>query len=173
MNTYIQSVIKEFTDGKALADKTIAVLSDEQLNWNPGEGSNSISIIVRHITANIRSRFTDFLTSDGEKSWRNRDAEFEDQVVAREDLLRAWDESWALLLELLGTLKEEDLEQTVYIRGQAHTVIQAVNRQVAHYSYHIGQIVLIGKICHGLDWKSLSIPRGGSQAFNDGMFGRK
>ncbi|MEJ5056365.1 DinB family protein [Sphingobacterium sp. MYb382] len=170
MSSYLKSALKELKHSKVLVEKTIDAIDEDMLNWSPAEGTNSISIIVRHVTENIRSRFTDFLTSDGEKSWRNRDAEFEEADLSKADLLAAWEKSWAILLENLEPLTEADLERTIYIRGEGHTVTQAINRQVAHYASHMGQIVFIGKIIKGKDWESLSIPRGQSKAFNQQMF---
>lgn len=170
MSSYLQSALKELRHSKVLVDKTLAIIDESSLRWSPAEGTNSISIIVRHMTANIRSRFTDFLTSDGEKSWRDRDAEFEEATWSKAELIAAWEASWAILFENLEPLTEADLERTIYIRGEAHTVTQAINRQVAHYASHMGQIVFIGKMIKGKEWVSLSIPRGASKAFNQQMF---
>lgn len=169
MHTYIASATKELKHSKVLIDKTVEVLDAERLHWVPAPGSNSIAIIMRHITANIQSRFTDFLHADGEKSWRDRDAEFEELALSKEQLLLEWEQAWSVLFTTLASLGPEDLERTVYIRSEAHSVIQAINRQVAHYASHMGQVVFIGKLVMGTDWQSLSIPRGQSKVFNSSM----
>ncbi len=169
MHTYLTSATKELRHSKILIDKTVDALEEAQLHWVPAVGSNSITMIMRHITANIQSRFTDFLTSDGEKSWRNRDAEFEEVVLAKAQLLIEWEQAWAVLFATLEALTVDDLERTVYIRAEGHSVIQAINRQVAHYASHMGQVVFIGKLLKGADWQSLSIPKGQSKAFNAAM----
>ena len=166
MNAFLESSRKIFAQYKGLADKTFAQLSIEELNWQPDELSNSVAVIVRHINGNLRSRFTDFLTSDGEKSWRNRDTEFETGYTSKEEMLREWEASWSVLFSLLDGLTEEHLQKTVLIRNEAHTVIDALQRQLAHYASHVGQIIYIGKMIKQSGWKTLSIPRGGSAAFN-------
>lgn len=164
---YLDSTLKRLTYYKELGEKTMAQLTGEQLRWQPDGEPNSIYLIIRHISGNMRSRWTDFLTSDGEKPWRNRDREFEDNE--EDDVMTLWNDGWACMLGAIGALTPDDLEKTVYIRSEPHIVIDAINRQLSHIPYHVGQIVYIGKILKGEDWKSLSIPRGGSQAFNDGM----
>lgn len=167
--SYLESVTKQFEYYRLLGEKTFAQLRDEDLFWQPNAESNSIATIVKHLWGNMRSRWTDFLTSDGEKDWRDRESEF-DNDPADAGLLRArWNEGWDLLLHTLRTLTEDDLSKTVYIRNQGHTVLEAINRQLAHYPYHVGQIVYIGKL-RAAHWSSLSIPRGGSQAFNADKF---
>jgi hypothetical protein len=170
--SYIESAIKQFEYYKMLADKTFEQLTDEQLNWEYIEGSNSIAVIVMHLSGNMRSRWTSFLTSDGEKSWRNRDAEFENTIVNRQDLLNKWNEGWNCLFGALKSLTTEDLDKVIYIRNQGHTVMEAINRQLAHYPYHVGQIVLIGKMLTGDRWNSLSIARGNSSDYNAGQFAK-
>lgn len=170
MESYLSSAVKQFEYYKSLGDKTFAQLSDEQLFWQPNAESNSVAVIVKHLWGNMLSRWTNFLTEDGEKEWRNRDGEFENDIRSREELLALWEEGWACLFSALNGLKEEDLETVIYIRNMGHTVLEAVNRQLAHYPYHIGQIVYIGKLALDTDWKSLSIPRNQSQAYNKEKF---
>lgn len=134
------------------------------------EQSNSIASIVKHISGNMLSRWTDFLTTDGEKEWRNREAEFDHDINSREELLNQWNEGWTCLFTALNSINEDNFEQTVYIRNQGHSITEAINRQLAHYPYHIGQIVFIGKMLAGEEWTSLSIPRGDSQKFNGEKF---
>lgn len=165
-SNFIESTIKQFNYYKILGDKTFAQLTEEQLLWQYNEESNSIAVIVNHVTGNMLSRWTDFLTSDGEKEWRNRDAEFEDLIKTKAQLLQRWEEGWACLYEALGSVNEENFQQLVYIRNQGHTIVEAVNRQLAHYAYHIGQIVFLGRMLKGEDWQSLSIPKGNSKAYN-------
>lgn len=173
MNTnYLNSAIKQFEYYKMLGDKTFAQIPDDKLFWQFNEDSNSIATVVKHLAGNMLSRWTDFLTSDGEKEWRNRDAEFDNDIVSKKDMLDKWEQGWKVFLDTLNSLKEEDLEKIVYIRNQGHTVLEAINRQLAHYPYHIGQIVFIGKMASG-QWNSLSIPRGNSQAYNADKFAQE
>ena len=144
----------------------MAQVSDEQLLTVLDSEANSIAVIVKHMAGNMRSRWTDFLTSDGEKPDRNRDTEFEDAPATRAAMLALWEEGWQCLFKALGALSESDLQRTVTIRGEAHSVMQAMNRQMAHYSYHCGQIVLLAKHFMHADWKSLSVPRKQSADFN-------
>jgi hypothetical protein len=173
MNTnYLDSAIKQFEYYKMLGDKTFAQIQDEKLFWQFNEDSNSIATIVKHLAGNMLSRWTDFLTTDGEKEWRNRDAEFDNDITTKQDMLDKWEQGWKVFLDTLNSLKEEDLEKIVYIRNQGHTVLEAINRQLAHYPYHIGQIVFIGKMAAG-QWNSLSIPKGNSQAYNADKFAQE
>lgn len=167
---YLQSVTKQFEYYKMLGDKTMARVKDADLFRQFNEDSNSISTIVQHLWGNMMSRWTDFLTTDGEKEWRNRDAEFENKVTSREALLQLWDEGWECLFNALGRLTENDLEKIIFIRNQGHTVTEAINRQLAHYPYHIGQMVYIGKMICGSAWDSLSIPKGNSGSYNSEKF---
>src|SRR4029078_3732524 len=137
-----------------------------ELHWQYNEESNSIAIIVKHLWGNMLSRWTDFLTADGEKPTRDRETEFENDIKDKKELLHKWNEGWACLFNAVNSLKEEDLTTIIYIRNEGHTVTEAINRQVAHYAYHVGQIFFIGKMIKGKDWESLSIPRGKSQQFN-------
>ena len=151
---------------KNLAERAMAQVQDEQLAATLDEEMNSIAIVVKHLAGNMRSRWTDFLTSDGEKPDRNRDTEFDEPPQNRTDLLTMWEAGWACLFSALEPLTEADLERTVTIRGEAHSVMQAINRQVAHYPYHIGQIVMLAKHFQSHAWESLSVPRRQSGEFN-------
>jgi len=166
MRIYIHSAIKRFESYKAIGERTFAQLSDNDLFWQYNTESNSIAIIVQHIAGNMLSRWTDFLTSDGEKDWRDRDTEFEQTINSREELLKQWNKGWDCLFHALRSLKEEDLGKTIYIRNEPHSVIDAINRQLAHYPYHVGQIVFIGKMIAGDKWETLSIAKGQSKAFS-------
>lgn len=166
---YLDSAIKQFSYYKTLGDRTFAQLSDEQLFWRYNAESNTIAGIVAHLSGNMLSRWTDFLTTDGEKPWRDRDKEFDDHLKSRQEMLSIWEQGWAVLLTTLSSLNKEDLETTVLIRNEPHTVLEAINRQLAHYPYHIGQIVFIGKLL-AAQWQSLTIPKGGSEDFNRSMF---
>lgn len=168
---YLESVIKQFEYYKLLGDKTFAQLPDEKLFWQYNEDSNSIATIVKHLWGNMLSRWTDFLTTDGEKEWRNRDAEFENDITTRQQMIDKWEEGWKVFLTTLKALKAEDLDKIIYIRNQGHTVTEAINRQLAHYPYHVGQIVFIGKMA-AAGWNSLSIPKGNSQQYNAGKFSK-
>jgi hypothetical protein len=167
---YLESVKKQFEYYKMLGDKTFAQLTEEHLFWQANDDSNSIATIVKHLWGNMLSRWTDFLTSDGEKDWRNRDAEFENDIESRQELLNKWNEGWSCLFKAIDTLTTDDLPKIIYIRNQGHTVIEAINRQLAHYPYHVGQIVFIGKMLARNGWTSLSIPKGNSQTFNEKKF---
>lgn len=155
----------QFQYYKNLAEQTFAQLTDEQLFWRPNDQSNSIAMIVKHLSGNMLSRWTDFLSTDGEKVWRNRDAEFEDDITTRKEMMTRWNQGWNCLLTTISTLTEEDLSKEIYIRNLGHSVVEAINRQLSHYPYHIGQIVYIGKMLSE-NWTSLSIPIGTSAAYN-------
>lgn len=162
---YLKTVIERFKNVKGLGDKTISQLSEKEIHWQYNEESNSVAIIVKHISGNMISRWTDFLTTDGEKDYRNRDDEFTDNVTSKEQLLAIWEKGWKTLLDTLTGLSEHDLLKDVFIRGERHSVIDAIERQMAHYAYHVGQIVYIGKQLKDDQWESLSIPRGKSEQF--------
>jgi hypothetical protein len=168
---YLESVIKQFEYYKLLGEKTITQVSDEKLFLQANEESNSIAIIVNHLAGNMLSRWTDFLTTDGEKEWRNRDAEFEDEITNKQQLMEKWNEGWGVFLSALNSLTDDDLDRIIFIRNQGHTVLEAINRQLAHYPYHIGQIVFIGKM-YAQKWDSLSIPKGNSSAYNHDKFSK-
>lgn len=161
---------KMFLYYKGLTDKAMAVLSPEEIHFVPDEMSNSVAVLVHHMSGNMLSRFTDFLTSDGEKEGRNRDAEFEDTHTSKEEMMQAWEQGWQCLFTTLDTLSEADMTAMVYIRNEGHTVLEAITRQVAHYAYHTGQIVFLAKQIRSSGWQSLSIPKGGSHAFNKDKF---
>jgi len=169
-NSYLTSAIKQFQYYKNLGDKTFEQLSFDEMQKEFAEDSNSISIIVKHLVGNMLSRWTNFLTEDGEKSWRHRDVEFEDPYKSKENLLNAWEKGWSCLFEAITPLTNDNLEQLVYIRNQGHTVTEAINRQLTHYAYHLGQIVFLGKLIKGNQWKSLSIPKGKSKDYNTKKF---
>ncbi|MBR9859879.1 DUF1572 domain-containing protein [bacterium] len=169
----LPGIIKQFEYYKSLGDKTFVQCSDEALFWQHNEDSNSIAIIVNHLWGNMLSRWTDFLNSDGEKEWRKRDKEFESVIQNRDELLNKWEEGWNCLFNAIRPLKEEDLDRTVYIRNQGHTVLEAIFRQLAHYAYHVGQIVYTGKMLSTEPWNSLSIPKGQSGAFNADKFAQE
>ena len=152
---------------KKTTEKAMEQVSDEELFATLDEEMNSIAVIVKHMAGNMRSRWTDFLISDGEKPDRNRDTEFEDPPATREALLKLWDDGWSRLFSALEPLMDADLSRTVTIRGEPHSVVQAIHRQLAHYPYHCGQIIFLAKHFRGRDWKSLTIPRGKSTSFND------
>jgi hypothetical protein len=162
----ITSIRNEFLRYRALAEGAIAQLTDEELNRVDAEDSNSIAVICQHVSGNLRSRFTDFLTSDGEKPWRNRETEFDVRSATREQRLEDWASGWQVLLTALDGLDDANLNDAVTIRRQPLTVIEALHRALAHVSYHVGQIVYLAKACRGSAWISLSIPRGGSEAYN-------
>lgn len=167
---YIKSIIKQFEYYKSLAEKTFSQLNEQDLLWRYNEDSNSISMIVNHLSGNMLSRWTDFLTTDGEKEWRNRDSEFEEISYTKAELMQRWNTGWTCLFDTLKSLKEEDFDKVVYTRNQGHSVIEAINRQLAHYPYHIGQIVFIGKMLTQDNWQSLSIPKGNSKSYNQEKF---
>ena len=168
----LTGIIKQFNYYKSLGDKTFKQLNGDEIYYKPNEYSNNISIIVKHIVGNMLSRWTNFLTEDGEKEWRHRDAEFEDTYNSKEEMIAAWESGWQCLFNAISPLKAKDLKHTIYIRNQGQTVSDAVHRQLAHYSYHIGQIVFIGTLIKGTNWKSLSIPKGASKIFNKKKFAK-
>jgi len=165
---YLDTVIRRVKYYKELGEKTFEQLGEKDLHFQPNPESNSIAIIIRHLTGNMLSRWTNFLTEDGEKEWRQRDDEFEIHQLSKKEIIDYWQKGWDCFLDTLNSLKEEDLLKIIYIRKEALTAIDAINRQLAHYPYHIGQILYIGKIIRNENWKSLSIPRGNSQVYNAG-----
>ena len=164
--SYLADSISLFRYYKGLGERAITQLSDDQLFDAVDEECNSVAIIVKHLAGNMRSRWTDFLTTDGEKPDRNRDSEFEDPPKDRQQLMQLWEEGWACLLGALESLDDSQLGRQVLIRGEAHSVMQATNRQLCHYPYHVGQIVALAKQARKGDWVSLSVPRGKSDDFN-------
>lgn len=165
--SYTQDATDLFRYYKKLAERAMEQCPEEGLFRTFESESNSIAIVVKHLAGSMRSRWTDFLTTDGEKPDRNRDSEFEEPASTREELLAMWESGWAVLLDTTTGLSEADLTKTITIRSEPHSVMQAINRQVAHYSYHCGQIVFIAKHFRGAQWQSLSVPRGGSGGFNE------
>ncbi|HBJ01515.1 MAG TPA: hypothetical protein DDY89_13120 [Lysinibacillus sp.] len=167
--TYLQVVQKRFKNVKELGDGALAQLEGAELHWAYNEESNSIAVIVKHVSGNMISRWTEFLTTDGEKTTRNRDDEFINSLNTKEAILAVWEEGWQVFLGALATITESDLQGYVTIRGEKLAVIDAIERQMAHYSQHIGQIIYIAKQVKGSDWQTLSIAKGQSQAFNKAM----
>jgi hypothetical protein len=168
----LEVVLDEFQKIKKLADKSIAQLSDQQLHVTLDDEANSIAILMRHMAGNMRSRWVDFLTADGEKPNRMRDREFEDPGQTREELIEEWEHGWKCVFDALTPLTDADLQRTVVIRGEAHSVYKAISRQVAHYAGHAYQILLLAKHLSGPNWKTLSIPRGQSEEFNRRMLAK-
>jgi len=172
-SSYLSSIFKQFKYYKSLGDKTFEQLTEEQIHRQYNTESNSVAIIVKHIVGNMLSRWTSFLTQDGEKEWRNRDQEFKDTYSDKKEMIQAWDKGWNCLFDAIKPLTEEELEQIIYIRNQGHTITEAINRQLAHYSYHIGQLVFLGKMITNNNWKPLSIPKGKSKSYNQDKFSMK
>ncbi len=167
---YLSSVEKQFKYYQHLGEKTFAQLPDEALFWQPNEESNSIAIIVKHLWGNMQSRWTNFLAEDGEKKWRDRDGEFLADITDRAELEQKWNEGWSCLFNALETIHPSNFDQLVYIRNMGHTITEAINRQLCHYAYHVGQIVFLGRMYLEGDWRSLSIPKGQSQNYNQSKF---
>jgi hypothetical protein len=173
MTDLIDAIRAEYLRYKALGEGAIRQVRDDELSKPGPAAGNSLAVICWHLSGNLRSRFTDFLTSDGEKPWRNREEEFDERVVSRDEFIAKWDAGWAALLEALGGLTDEQLYGTVTIRRQPLKVHEALYRSLAHTSYHVGQMVYAAKAFRGDEWSSLSIPRGKSQAYNqDATFER-
>ena len=166
IENYLSDAIASFRNYKKLAERAMEQVSDEEFFRQIDEESNSIAIIVKHIAGNLKSRWTDFLSSDGEKDFRDRDSEFIVEGDTRESLMEFWDESWQILFDSLEPLKAEDFEKTITIRQQSHTICEAINRQLTHYAYHIGQITFLTKHFRASDWNSLSVPKNKSLEFN-------
>ena len=171
-NNYLNSVKKQFDYYKVLGEKTISQLNEEELFWQYNEESNSIAITVNHLWGNMKSRWTNFLQADGEKEWRNRDLEFEPVIQSKTELISKWNDGWSCLYEALDSVNETNFDSEIFIRNQSHSIVEAVNRQMMHYAYHIGQIVYVGRMIKGKDWKSLSIPKGKSKDFNAKKFSK-
>jgi hypothetical protein len=164
---YLASAIKRLSYYKELGDKTFAQLTENDFHYTSCEDCNSIATIIQHMHGNMLSRWTDFLKTDGEKEWRKRDAEFEVQNLNKEQLITLWEEGWKCFLDELKSLSNTDLEKTIFIRAEPLSVIDAINRQLAHYPYHVGQIIYAAKIIKNKAWRNLSIPRGRSTEFNN------
>lgn len=169
-SNYLAATIKQFEYYKLLGEKAMQQVEEPQLFYTPDSLNNSIAILVNHLWGNMCSRWTDFRQSDGEKPWRNRDQEFEDIIQTAEELWQKWEEGWTVLFSALREIREEELAELVYIRQQGHTIVEAINRQLAHYAYHVGQIVLLAKLAQGTAWNTLSIAKGASKAYNEKKF---
>ena len=169
ISNYLENVQFEFRRYKTLGDKTFFQLSERELHWQYQKTDNSIALIVKHMVGNMLSRWTDFLTEDGEKEWRNRESEFIAPPQSKRAIIEYWEKGWTCLFNALKSIDETNFNTTIYIRGEAHTIIDAINRQLAHYANHVGQIVLLGKMIKGKDWCSPSIPKGESEDFNTVM----
>ncbi|HEX7903352.1 MAG TPA: DUF1572 family protein [Chitinophagaceae bacterium] len=165
---FLQTAIRRLKYCKDLGDKTFEQLNDEQFHYRPNEECNSIAIIVQHLTGNMLSRWTNFLTEDGEKEWRQRDEEFEMHAYNKQQVIELWEKGWTCLFTAIEPLQEDDLLRTIYIRKEPLSVIDAINRQLAHYPYHVGQIIYIAKEVKNIAWKNLSIPKGHSTQYNAG-----
>jgi tartrate dehydratase beta subunit/fumarate hydratase class I family protein len=170
---YLESVRKQFLYYKTLGEKAMEQLEPEQLFVAVNQDTNSIAVIVKHLSGNMLSRWTNFLTTDGEKEWRHRDAEFENNLRTKEAVLATWNKGWDCLFDALNSLQPEQLSQIIYIRNEGHTVVEAINRQLAHYPYHVGQIVFYAKMLKKGDWESLSIPRNKSNSYNQDKFAQE
>jgi len=168
-NSFLQSAIKRLSYYKELGDKTFTQLTDNDFHYQPNEASNSIAVIIQHMAGNMLSRWTDFLISDGEKEWRNRDVEFEEQNLSQQQLINLWEKGWDCCIDTLTSLTEEDLLKTIYIRNEGLPVVDAINRQLAHYPYHVGQIIYVARMIKNESWQNLSIPKGSSGQFNQQM----
>lgn len=169
---FLSAVLNTFEANKRMADRAVAQVPDDKLRVALDPTTNSIAVIMKHVAGNLASRWTDFFSTDGEKPWRNRDDEFVDTFKSRSELLTSWERGWACLLTTLRGLAPEDLEKTVTIRGEPHTVPLAMSRSLAHTAYHVGQIVQVARIHAGDKWTTLTIPRGGSEQFNKANWGQ-
>ena len=168
--SYLSSTKKQFAYYKLVCEKAIDQLEDEQLFISANEDTNNIATIIKHIAGNMLSRWTDFLITDGEKEWRNRDTEFANDLKTKEEVFEIWNSGWNCLFATLDSLQAENLSQIIYIRNEGHTVVEAINRQLAHYPYHVGQIVFYSKLLKQSNWNSLTIPRNKSLNYNNTMF---
>ncbi|MCU0392941.1 MAG: DUF1572 domain-containing protein [Thermoflexibacter sp.] len=173
MEGYLDSIKKQFLYYKILGEKAIVQVPTEMLFWQYNEESNSIATIIKHISGNMISRWTDFLITDGEKSWRNRDGEFENDLKSKEEVLEYWEKGWDCFLNAINSITDADLDKIIYIRNMGHTIMEAINRQLAHYPYHIGQIVYIARMIASENWQTLSIAKNKSKEFNDEKFAQE
>jgi hypothetical protein len=171
--TFLTSAIKLFRYYKKLGEGAITQLNDTEMGMRPNSASNSIGHIVHHLSGNMLSRWTDFLTTDGEKEWRNREAEFDVQYPDKVSLMEAWERGWSCLFSALEILRPEDLSRVIFVRNEGQTVLEAIQRQLAHYPHHVGQIIYQAKAIKGEAFKSLSIPKGGSGTFNQDKFSQE
>jgi hypothetical protein len=173
MKNFLPGTKKLFQYYKTLGEKAISQINDSQINWQPNTASNSVAIIVHHLSGNMLSRFTDFLISDGEKPWRNREAEFEHGYKDKTEMMQAWEKGWSTLFHAIDALTESDLEKIIYIRNEGQTVMDALQRQLAHYPHHVGQILYIAKMLRGDEWQTLSIAKGKSSTYNQDKFSQE
>ncbi len=167
---YLENIRKLFRYYKSMGDQSLERLTEEEIHFRFEENSNNAAQIAKHMAGNMLSRWTDFLNSDGEKEWRNRENEFVDDFKTKADLMEYWEKGWNAVFTAIDPLQVEDLEKVAYIRNEGHSVLEAINRQLGHYSYHVGQLVVISKAIKGKNWQSLSIPKGQSKAFNQEKF---
>lgn len=170
---YLDSTRRLYRYYKLMGDKVLERLNDTEIHFQHNQASNSCAIIAKHIAGNMLSRWTDFLHSDGEKDWRNRDTEFEDTFKNKSEVIQYWEKGWNCLFNATDPLQADDLEKIAYIRNEGHTVLEAMNRQLAHYASHVGQMVFLAKTIKGADWESLSIPKGKSKEFNQSKFSQE
>ena len=170
MHTYLSSVIKEFRYHKKLGERAMVQVPEEKLFESLSIQENSISVIVQHLSGNMKSRWTNIWEEDGEKVWRHRDKEFQHVITSRQEMMNVWEEGWDVVFHTLETITGDDLEKIIYIRNIGHTLMEAINRQLAHYAYHIGQIVLLSKSYVKDEWQSLTIPLGKSESYNKKRF---
>lgn len=170
---YLESVKKQMLYYKTVAEKAMDQLEEDQLFFAANEDTNSIAVIIKHMAGNMLSRWTDFLTTDGEKEWRNRDDEFETQTESKKELLALWEKGWNCFFNAINALQPEQLSQIIYIRNEGQTALDAINRQLAHYPYHIGQIVFYAKMLKKSEWTSLSIPKNKSNDYNADKFAKE
>ena len=169
---YLFSISKQFEYYKLLGERTFDQLEEKELFERPNEASNSIAVMVNHLWGNMMSRWTDFLSADGEKEWRQRDLEFEDVIQNKKEMLQKWNEGWECLFRAIHSVHVDNFDTEIYIRNQGHSITEAINRQLAHYAYHVGQIVYVGRMIRNTDWKCLSIPKGKSDEFNADKFSK-
>jgi hypothetical protein len=169
---YLTTAKRDFQYYKTLGEKTFSQLEEKDCFWQFDSESNSIAVIVNHLYGNMKSRWTDFLSSDGEKQWRKRDLEFKNQLKTKAEVLNRWEQGWDCVFKSLDSINEDNFNTKIYIRSQEHSVIQAINRQLTHYAYHVGQVVYIGRLIKGSKWKYLSIPKDKSDDFNQEKFSR-
>lgn len=172
-DAYLDSVKKQFLYYKTIGEKAIGQLEPAQLFVSANDDTNTIATIIRHLSGNMLSRWTDFLTTDGEKEWRNRDGEFENSIQTKEEIMQLWDKGWNCFFNALNALQPQQLTDIIYIRNEGHTIVEAINRQLAHYPYHIGQIIFYAKMLKTTDWESLSIPRNKSNDYNQDKFSKE
>lgn len=170
---YLAHIHKQFQFYQQMGERAFAQLEEADFFWEYNEASNSIAVIVKHLWGNMRSRWTHFLTEDGEKTWRDRDGEFESDIGNREEMMVKYEEGWACVFQALDQITEDNFHQLVYIRNIGHSIPEAINRQLAHYAYHIGQIVYIARMIKGEEWQSLSVPKGQSKAYNERKFSQE